>query len=338
MLETEEKTEKDYNARRAWLKTQPILRDIYNTVYEEASNCLICITGKVRSGKSHTAVQIARLWDKDFTLEESLVFSVTELYDKAMASIRLHGEPISEEKLNMMDAEELRKAIAASKPTIGKVIIFDEAAHGAYVREFLSTENKNLNKLLIIWGILRLVVIFVIPNKVKLADTTIREFLDYEIRMTGKKKGVWARCRAYKYTGWNERTKMPYREKLVGNTGPGFITVWPLPDDLAAEYWQISWEHKMAAILHSKKTLKSKIREREGGNAIPTKEELAAPKRMTEDDYLAHLENDLEAIRGPFGRLDWMLIHRKLKKDFPDERPGVTLAQTLHKVLKNKYK
>lgn len=233
--------------------SKPIIRTIWNYVWQKRMNCLIGITGRVRKGKSLMGFTIGELFDPRFDLDASLVYSMQALIDKSLQYVKIGGKPIDLKKFrNLPDVLEYLKQ-NRDKILIkrGKVIVLDEtAATTAYVREFLSQDNKTISKLIQIWGILGLVVIFVVPEDMKIAESTIQRFLNIEIRMIENyvdKK--YSTCVAWEYVGWNKKTKEPYRKRLKGCRYGGLIYVKYLASEKVKQYEEISVVYKIKTMI-----------------------------------------------------------------------------------------
>lgn len=236
---------------------RPVIRNGYDMVYNKKGNCLIGITGPVNSGKSHTAVYIGSVFQNNFDLEHSLVYTVRDLIDRSLAFIKYKGKPLN---LEMFDGVSnviswLKENIEYIHISPGKIVIMDETgALGAYVREFFSMDNKTLAKIIQIWRILRMVVIFVVPEDLSLAESTISKFLNIEIKMKGLQKdpdnGEYASCVAWTFGAWNKRTRERYRKRIMGCRYGGEIRVPPLYPELSKKYEDVSRTHKIAALVN----------------------------------------------------------------------------------------
>lgn len=99
-------------------------------------NLLIIVCGGTGTGKSYSALTIAKLIDPSFTPGERVVFTV-------------------EEFMNLLQSGTLRR---------GNVIIWDEAGVGIPSREWYSISNKAINYVLQTFRHLNLCVIFTTPS------------------------------------------------------------------------------------------------------------------------------------------------------------------------------
>lgn len=231
----------------------PIISTINHHIYGRKSNCLVGITGSVNTGKSNSAVYIGSRVDKKFKVEESLVYSVENLIDRSLSFIKFKGKKLNLDKIK--DVTDIRDWLKTNMDDIyitpGKVIIMDETgALGAYVREFFSMDNKTLAKIIQIWRILRMLCIFVVPEDMKMAESTITKFLNIEIKMLNiDKKEKTASCIAWEYKGWNKKTKEPYRYRLVGCRNGGVIHIPKLHPKILYKYETFSRSEKIGALI-----------------------------------------------------------------------------------------
>lgn len=239
---------------------QPILGPAYRMIYTKKGNCLIGITGSVNTGKSHTGVWLAWRFSKDFNIEVSLVYSVEDLIHRSLAFIKYKGKPLDLEMFDDIDdvSQWLKDNMEHIYINPGNAVIMDETgALGAYVREFFSMDNKSLAKIIQIWRILRMLVIFIVPEDISLAESTISKFLNLEIQMLGidAQKNM-ASCVAYEYFGWNKKTKERMKRRVDGCKHGGRIWVPPLPQEIEEHYESTSKSHKIAALVNMGKEFK----------------------------------------------------------------------------------
>lgn len=116
------------------------LRHIYRRVHEYNFNHLGMITGKPRSAKSTTAVQMGCALDKTFekNLEERVVYFPND-FMRALQRIKLL---------------KIR----------GGVIVWDEAGVGIPAREWYDISNKSINYAVQVFGVYLPIVYFVSPD------------------------------------------------------------------------------------------------------------------------------------------------------------------------------
>ncbi len=233
---------------------KPLYRNLYRDVYEKSSNAIVAITGKVNTGKSWYGTKIGLNFYKKYDIEKNLVYNVKSLIEISFESIRIRSKPFDLEKLKKLSVGEvvvfLKDNIKNIKIKPGRVITFDEAGKGVYIREFFSQDNKTLSKILMMWRFLRLVVIFIVPEDLKFMEKTITRFANYKIVMRGSPKKIgYAKATIYKITGWNLRQDAPYIRRIQGCVGRrGFIRVAPLSEKVASRYEEISRVEKIAAM------------------------------------------------------------------------------------------
>lgn len=224
-------------------------------VYDKSGNMIIGITGKANRGKSHTGCQIAINFHYGIRLSECLVYDISALVEKTLAYLHLtphQFEDMGEDGLH----EWLEQNVDSIKISPGNVIIFDEAGMGAFVRDFFSADNKSLSKILQIWRFLRMLVIFIVPESLGLAEKNIKMFLDLEIEMGEiSDANNDAVCVAWEYLGRN-RFGDPIKKRIPGCQDGGFIHVHPLPVDVVAEYERIAKVHKIGGLIRQIRTPK----------------------------------------------------------------------------------
>ncbi len=231
---------------------KPIIRTVNYYIYDKKLNCLVGITGRVGTGKSHMGVHVGWLFGKKFDIKKALVYTVEDLVNRSLSYIKFQGKPMGLDMLKSIGnvKEWLRENIHEIYISPGHVVIFDEAGTGAYVREFFSQDNKTISKMVQIWRILRMLVIFIVPEDLSLMDSTISKFLNIEIKMLGiNEKKNHAECIAWMYMGWNKKKREPIRRRLRGCRYGGSIKVPPLPEDIALEYEAASKVFKIDALV-----------------------------------------------------------------------------------------
>jgi hypothetical protein len=124
------------------------------------------IVGEPRSGKSYSALRIAELVDKDFTLD-NLVYSPAEFL----------------------------KLVKTSEE--GSVIVFDEAGVKIFSREWQSKMNKALAKIFQILGYKHLGIILTFPS-VMFVDKAVRRLFNYILLAKGfDREREISFCKAY---------------------------------------------------------------------------------------------------------------------------------------------
>jgi len=99
-------------------------------------NLLIIICGPTGSGKSFTAMTLAKIIDHDFNVKERVVFTV-------------------EQFMELLNSGKLKR---------GSVVIWDEAGVGIPAREWYTISNKAINYVLQTFRHMNLCVIFTTPS------------------------------------------------------------------------------------------------------------------------------------------------------------------------------
>jgi hypothetical protein len=133
---------------------------------EDNRHFVIMIVGKLRSGKSYSALRIAELVDEDFSLN-NLVYAT----DKFIRLVKMSEE--------------------------GSVIVFDEAGVNIFARDWQSKMNKALAKIFQILGYKHLGIILTFPN-VMFVDKAVRRLFDYILLAEGfDRERKISFCKAY---------------------------------------------------------------------------------------------------------------------------------------------
>ena len=127
---------------------------------------VIMIVGEPRSGKSYSALRIAELVDRNFSLK-NLVYSPDEFLKRVVVS------------------------------EAGDVIVFDEAGVNIFAREWQSKMNKALAKVFQILGYKHLGIVLTFPS-VTFVDKAIRRLFNYILLAEGfdREKEI-SFCKAY---------------------------------------------------------------------------------------------------------------------------------------------
>lgn len=297
----------------------PIIRVIYDMIYKKKGNCVVGVTGRVNTGKSHMSVNLGAKTDSKFKLEESLVYSVKDLIARSLSYLKYKGKPLSFEKIEgISDVKQwLQDNMKHITITPGKVVIMDEAgALGAYVREFWSMDNKTLSKIIQIWRVLRMLCVFVVPEDMSLAESTITKFLNIEVKMLGLQDG-YADCIAWKYIGYNKKTREPIRRRVTGCRNAGLIHVRPLPKDLHDAYETFSKSEKIHALIGMGKEYKAN-------------EPIEAGRSRTVWDDIEYVRENREKFTNEKGQITTPLI--RLNLGISDHKARMIQAQ-LRKTL-----
>lgn len=148
-------------------KTNAFKLYVKDRIYNKKMDLLMAIVGERGSGKSWSALTIAKLLDVDFDINR-VIFSYNDLIDVA----------------------EKREHKA------GSVFIFDEVtADALQARNFMSKKNKNLSALLQTFRNMRYIVILTSPH-LKFIDKQARMLLHMILIATKTPKGLMDRYRA----------------------------------------------------------------------------------------------------------------------------------------------
>jgi hypothetical protein len=235
---------------------KPIMTTVYRYIMIDHGNILIGITGRVRHGKSHTGIHILYRWNKKLLIKDCLVYTVTELLKRTLCCILVDNVPISEETYNgFKDVTEMNvwlsqmQAEGRMRIKIGRAIVFDEAGAGVFVRSFFSQDNITISKIVQLWGMLRMLVIVVVPEHMGVAEKNLRQFMDVEIRMhkVYKSRG-YATLTGYEYYDKSD-PENPKKKRIRGCKYGGTIKVTRLPPEVEKEYEDISKVMKISALL-----------------------------------------------------------------------------------------
>lgn len=235
---------------------KPILRTVYRYIMIQHGNIMIGVTGRVRHGKSHTAIHILKRWNRKLRIKDCLVYTVTELMKRTLACILIDDKPLSEEtymafkdtvEMNLWLGQMQAEGRMRIKP--GRAIVFDEAGAGVFVRSFFSQDNITISKVVQLWGMLRMLVIVVVPEHMGVAEKNLRQFMDVEIRMQHVYRAHgYATAIAYEYYDKSD-PDMPKKRRISGCKYGGKIKITKLPPEDAAEYEDISKVMKVSALL-----------------------------------------------------------------------------------------
>ena len=292
------------------------VRDIYRYIFKKKINCLLGITGPVGSGKSETAEGIGLAFDKSFDIDTNTVYTVHDLLEQSLHGVKVKNKPLSlEDLVKIPDVRQwLRDNINNIIIKPGRVIVFDETATGAYVREFMSQDNKTIAKIVQVWRFLRIAVIFVVPEDMDLAESTIRRFLNFEIKMIGT-YDKYATCKAWEYKGRNKKTKEPYRHRLRGNRFGGIIKIKPLSYEHRKKYIEISSVHKLGYLVDLGRDYASQT-----GNFVKG-------RRLTPEEHAKFVEEHINDFLLPTGKVSENIIKIKRGVTYRDAKTIKELVQ-----------
>jgi hypothetical protein len=132
----------------------------------ENKHFVVMIVGEPRSGKSYSALRIAELVDRDFTLD-NLAYSPAEFLNRVMSC------------------------------EAGDVIVFDEAGVNIFAREWQSKMNRVLAKVFQILGYKHLGIVLTFPS-IAFVDKAIRRLFNYILLAEGfDKEREISFCKAF---------------------------------------------------------------------------------------------------------------------------------------------
>lgn len=288
---------KDEEEHIPYSYNRPIMRVIYRYIVLEHGNMIIGITGRVRKGKSHTGVHIIRSWNRKITLDSCLVYTVEELMEKTLSYIWVDGRPLTTEEYKHID--DFKRWLMENSDKIhlktGRAILFDEAGAGVFVRDFFSQDNKTLSKIIQLWGILRMLVVVVVPENMGMAEKNLRVFMDIEVKMIRVNRRLGeAYAVAYEFLD-KSNPDWPIKRRVAGCREGGLIHVKKLPDDVSKEYEKVSKVMKITAMYNLYKNIIPDIKI--GENARPKL-----------DRFKDLFEENIDKCYNKKGRLDLELI------------------------------
>lgn len=144
-----------------YMTIHKVLARVRKRIHQENKNALMIVCGETGSGKSYTALKIAELLMKRFSIKY-VVFS-------------------AEEFIQLVNSGKLKK---------GDVIIWDEAGVGIPAKEWWSISNKMINYVLQVFRKENLIVIFTTPSFTFIDASTRRLFHAYieTVRVDFKRK------------------------------------------------------------------------------------------------------------------------------------------------------
>jgi hypothetical protein len=237
---------------------KPIQCVIHKYIYMEKSGCIIGITGRPNFGKSWTGNKLIMDFDKSSKIEDYLCYDVPEIFTKTFENIKINGRYISKEEFDQItDIQQwCRENIQHIEVNPGNKIMVDEAGTSIYNREFFSAENKAMSKLVQVWRFLRMLVIFVVPEKMEFLERTLREFFDMKITMVSKNEQEgYAKAYVSERCGRNFKGE-PMFKRIEGNRDNGFIRITRLDKDypeVAEEYEKRSRIYKTSIIMQARR-------------------------------------------------------------------------------------
>jgi nucleoside-triphosphatase THEP1 len=134
-----------------------LYREVWANVHRKKRNAMICVVGRVGTGKSYVALRIAEQLDPTFTAE----------------TIRERVVTTPEQFMNLISR-------TAGKLKKGSVIVVDEASTQMYNRKWQSVNNIAINFIITTFRNKRLICIFTLPYMTFL-DAHVRKMFDYYV-------------------------------------------------------------------------------------------------------------------------------------------------------------
>jgi hypothetical protein len=145
-----------------------------------------------------------------------------------------------------------------------------------------------------------MVVIFVVPEDMKFAESTLTRFLNLEILLKGvDKTGEFANAVVYEYIGWDWRKNKPIRRRVKGCRCGGFVHILKLDDKIINEYNSIAGRYKMEAIVDFAKEFKMT-------------EKFKGDKKRNINEDVKYVREHSKEFQNRLGRMDRSLIQAKL--------------------------
>lgn len=215
--------------------------EINTRVKKKKKNCLIMVIGDFGSGKSWLSCKAGHDLDKNFNVEERVIFRPREF-------------------INLLKEDKLK---------FGSTIVFDEVGVGMGAREWHSFYNRALDKIIQTFRNKRLVVFFTVPVDSMLVDSHLRKFFHYEVECTGidfdKKETV---CKIYRLQ-YNHRMKKIYRRRIRGNMGKYGRYRFPILDKPLSDVYERKSKGVKQSLIEE---LDQEIENREKEKKYPYKE------------------------------------------------------------------
>ena len=237
-----------------WHKEDPIQRVVWKYIMENQGGCVMGITGRANTGKSHTANGIINLWNPELKIEQYICYEPDEVFERTFQNLKLNDRHLSKEEFEKIPTNEIKtwcyENISSVKVRPGTAILIDEAGATMSSRDFFTAENKAISKLVQVWRFMRMLVIFVVPERFEFVEKTLREFMDVKIQMLNiDRREGYARARILERYGRDFKTGDPLFASVEGCKAGGFIRIWPLHPNIAEEYERLSAKFKATSML-----------------------------------------------------------------------------------------
>lgn len=236
--------------------SKPIQNVIHRHIIREKSGLIVGITGRPNFGKSWTGNKLILDWNPNLSIDDYLTYEVDEIFEKTFANLKINGKPMTKEEFDRIPTNEIKQWCRENIETVsikmGRALLVDEAGAAIYNRDFFSPENKAMAKLVQVWRFMRMLVIFVIPEKVEFLEKTLREFFDLKIIMLDKNEEEgYAKAIAKERKGRNYKDE-PIFARINGCKNGGFIKIRPFSikwPEAAKEYERRSKIFKASIIM-----------------------------------------------------------------------------------------
>ena len=293
----------------------PIHIIIYKYIVLRKTGCIIGVTGRPGSGKSWLCISLILDWlkqnHKEKSIDDYLVYDVNSLFQKTFQYIKINGEVMTKEMFDQID--DLREFFENNIDKIdivqGGVLMVDEAGTSIYVRDFFSSDNKAMGKLVQVWRFMRMLVVFNVPEKIEFMDKSIREFFDMKITMGGIcDDRTYAYANAAERCGRNWKGE-PAFKNIEGCKHRGFIRIWPLDlryPEIAAEYELRAKKYKVMLIVEAGRTTDKEFKKK------AVKEEKEIVKNEDIDEYVKKGIAIESKLRSKHGRISPELIMNEM--------------------------
>lgn len=299
-----------------YYKIDPFQRIVWKYIRVRKSGCIIGVTGRPNVGKSWTGNKIILDWDRQ-PVEKYLTYDVPNIFQKTFENIYINGKVMSQEEFEKIPniKEWCKENIKSIKVKPGGSILVDEAGTSVYNRNFFSAENKAMSKLVQVWRFMRMLVIFVVPERFDYLEKTLREFFDVKVIMTGKdEENGYSKAIVYERFGRNYKGE-PTFKRVTGCRHGGFIKVFPFSNKYpqeAADYERLAAIYKVSVMMESRGDVSdSDDKKEKKTNSIEEYMEKARAIRDSLKDY------DRRAKRHPIPRYSIDLIQNQLQIGSP---------------------
>ena len=136
----------------------PVVKHIYNQVFNENRDFRILMTGSVGTGKSFSSLRIAEIFNPDFDVKRQTIFTKEE-FNETLEYYKNRRKEIMDSNLKPAEKTKL-----INKEIRGRVIIVDESGIVADATKWQDSEVKNIKYNLQSIRYLGLILIFNLPQ------------------------------------------------------------------------------------------------------------------------------------------------------------------------------